>query len=114
MLAPWPKAAVCMGEVAVRSSDVAPHEGTIAAFAIPSGKLLDRRYVAAGAELHYSFYAPCGTSGVLRFDLGARRFIDSLPRLQAGAIAREVWHVNDDGKTRSVSPSFGALQPAAP
>jgi hypothetical protein len=114
MLAPWPKAAVCLGEVAIRSSDVAPREGTIAAFAIPSGKLLDRRYVAAGAELDYSFYAPCGTSGLLRFDLGARRFTGSLPHSQISSAEREVWHLNDDGKTRSVSPSFRTLQPAAP
>ena len=114
MLAPWPQATVCSGEVEVRSSDVAPQEGTIAAFALPSGKLLDRRYVAVGTRLNYSFYAPCGTTGVLRFDRGARRFIDSLPRSQINAAAPDAWFSKDDAETRSVATSFRVLKPASP
>jgi hypothetical protein len=114
MLAPWPKASACSGEVAVRSTDGAPHEGTIAAFALPSGELLDRRYVAPRAELNYTFYVPCGTVGVLRFDRGTRRFVDWLPRSQAGAAARDAWLLKYDGERRSVATSFRTLKPAAP
>jgi hypothetical protein len=114
MLAPWPKAAACLGEVAVQSSDGAPREGTIAAFALPSGRLLDRRYVAAGAALNYSFSAPCGTSGALRFDPGARRFIDALPHSQLGSAEREAWHLDGNGGTRSVTTSFRTLHAASP
>lgn len=112
MLAPWPQATLCSTEVVVRSADAAPRDGTIAAFAVPSGKLLDRRYVASGAALNYSFATPCGTMGVLRFDPGSRRFIDALPLSQANAAGREAWRASGDGTTRAVRTSFRELKAA--
>ncbi len=112
ILSPWSKPTTCSSEVAVRSSDVALEEGTVSAFTLPSGKLLDRRYVAAHTPLHYSFDAPCGSSGVLRFDRGAWRFVDALTRTQPSEPS--TWHASADGAKVVLNTGIGLLKPAAP
>jgi hypothetical protein len=112
ILSPWSNETSCSADIAVRSSDVAPAEGTISAFALPSGKLLDRRYVAAHSALRYNFDAPCGARGTLRFDRGPRRFVDALPVADAAKL-RAVWRASPDGARAEVTVAVGDLKPGA-
>jgi hypothetical protein len=112
ILSPWNQDASCSAEIAVRSSDLATHEGTVSAFTLPSGRLLDRRYVRAHSALHYNFDAPCGSRGVLRFDRGPWRFVDALEvgddEEQQGA-----WRAPADGATSELNVRLGDLKSAA-
>jgi len=111
ILSPWSKETLCSAAVAVRSSDVAPAEGTISAFTLPSGKLLDRRYVGAHSALHYNFDAPCGTRGVLRFDRGPWRLVDALSVVDPAEPAG--WNASRGGARSKVTVALGDLKPAA-
>ncbi len=112
ILSPWSEATTCSSEIAVRSGDVAPAEGTISAFELPSGKVIDRRFVASRATVNYSFYARCGKTGVLTFDRGAWRFVDALG---TKALTQDLgaWHASSDGARVELDIKLGNLKSAA-
>jgi hypothetical protein len=104
----------CWSEVTVGSRDVGQREGTVSAFDLATGEMLDRRYVPAGAPLSYSFYVPCGTRGALTFDPGRHRFIDSVPASRLKALQSAAWTAGGDAANLQVDTAIRSLPAAAP